>query len=340
MYSRMAKYGLTVTAAALFLSVGAVHAQNWRGITRGAINGAMGNNNYNGNPYGGNRYGWDGYGYGYGRYDNSWNGYSQRYSQPYRNRSFYYDGQPGWSNRYYYRDFYQSYPANNARYENYRQEYDDYVDHRKDNGNFDGYVDVGEERSATDNQQDEEQTNDPRARLLVIVPPSARLWISGTDTEQMGMFREFVSPPLEKGHDYSYQVRAIWIEDDGKVMDTTQKVPVQQGARYRVDFIKKNGDSRERGQNEIRNDRPQGTEATLTIRVPSADATVWVDGKKLDQTGKVRTKKVPMKDQEAIKVQARWSDDNGQTVERTRTVAVNNRKTVEADFTKNSSEER
>ncbi len=72
--------------------------------------------------------------------------------------------------------------------------------------------------------------------LNVLVPSEASLWIEGQPmTNQSGSFREFVSPPLTPGVNYTYTVRASW-QEDGREVSQTRSVPVHAGERHDVDF--------------------------------------------------------------------------------------------------------
>jgi uncharacterized protein (TIGR03000 family) len=72
--------------------------------------------------------------------------------------------------------------------------------------------------------------------LRVRVPADAEVWFSGHSTAQRGEFRPFVTPPLQPGHAYQYEVRARWTEN-GNAIDRTQTVRVHAGDRLTVDFM-------------------------------------------------------------------------------------------------------
>ena len=61
--------------------------------------------------------------------------------------------------------------------------------------------------------------------------------IDGTRTTRQGAERQFVSPPLEPGKRYSYEIEARWTED-GKEVSQTRKVVVEAGRRIDVDFTR------------------------------------------------------------------------------------------------------
>jgi uncharacterized protein (TIGR03000 family) len=52
---------------------------------------------------------------------------------------------------------------------------------------------------------------------------------------QKGTLRQFVTPPVDPGRVYSYQIRARW-QQNGQVMDQTKIVQFHAGDRLTVDF--------------------------------------------------------------------------------------------------------
>jgi uncharacterized protein (TIGR03000 family) len=76
---------------------------------------------------------------------------------------------------------------------------------------------------------------DTKAYVRVVVPADAELWFDGEKTAQTGTSREFVSPPLTLGTDYSYEIRARWLEN-GKPVDQTRSVTVRGGSLTLVNF--------------------------------------------------------------------------------------------------------
>jgi uncharacterized protein (TIGR03000 family) len=71
--------------------------------------------------------------------------------------------------------------------------------------------------------------------LTVRVPENAEVWINGTKMTRTGTEREFASPPLTSGKDYSYDVRARWVED-GREVERTRKITFHAGERRNIDF--------------------------------------------------------------------------------------------------------
>jgi uncharacterized protein (TIGR03000 family) len=78
---------------------------------------------------------------------------------------------------------------------------------------------------------------DPIAHIMVKVPADAEVWFGSGKTQQTGAQREFVSPPLGTGKDYSYEIKARWTQD-GKEVVQTRQIDVTAGAWKVVDFTK------------------------------------------------------------------------------------------------------
>jgi uncharacterized protein (TIGR03000 family) len=78
---------------------------------------------------------------------------------------------------------------------------------------------------------------DNTAHVRVIVPASAEIWFDGDKTSQTGATREFVSPALTPGSDYTYQIKARWMEN-GQPVEKAQDINVRAGAVTLVDFTR------------------------------------------------------------------------------------------------------
>jgi uncharacterized protein (TIGR03000 family) len=79
-----------------------------------------------------------------------------------------------------------------------------------------------------------------RARSVLLevrVPASAEIWIEGTKTLQTGAVRQFVSPPIEPGRNYSYKIEAKWM-DQGSERTQSRTLVVRPGELKRVDLTK------------------------------------------------------------------------------------------------------
>jgi uncharacterized protein (TIGR03000 family) len=79
--------------------------------------------------------------------------------------------------------------------------------------------------------------SDQAAHLVVRVPADAEVWFGTGKTTQTGATREFVSPPLSPGQEYTYEVRARWTES-AKEMDQVRQVDVAAGSLRFLDFTR------------------------------------------------------------------------------------------------------
>jgi uncharacterized protein (TIGR03000 family) len=74
--------------------------------------------------------------------------------------------------------------------------------------------------------------------LEVKVPnPAAEVFVEGGKTRSVGLDRTFVSPKMEAGTRYTYEVMARWTQD-GKEVEQTRRVPVRAGEKVVVDFTR------------------------------------------------------------------------------------------------------
>ena len=73
-------------------------------------------------------------------------------------------------------------------------------------------------------------------RLNIWVPvANAKVWIDNTLTQQAGTYRQFESPALTPGSNYSYTVRAQWTQD-GKPVERSQTVSFHAGEQVNVNL--------------------------------------------------------------------------------------------------------
>jgi uncharacterized protein (TIGR03000 family) len=76
------------------------------------------------------------------------------------------------------------------------------------------------------------RSNDNRVLVRVDVPsPSAKIWFEGEATQQQGYDRLYISPPIEPGKNYSYTIKASWMENGREV---TQEKKLQVHANDQV----------------------------------------------------------------------------------------------------------
>jgi uncharacterized protein (TIGR03000 family) len=190
---------------------GTVHTAPYRGFHSSFHHGVSG---YHHNAYRPGHFGYRHYGY------RPFYSYYPYYYTPFY--SSYYGYSPG-SYYYYSPSYYSSYYT--PDYSNDVETYDY------------GYPETYTPYSYYPPSEVEESTApaDTRAHLRLIVPADAEVWFEGDRTAQTGSTREFVSPALTPGVDYSYSIRARWLEN-GQVVDQTRKVTVGAGAWITVDF--------------------------------------------------------------------------------------------------------
>lgn len=174
-----------------------------------------------GGHYGGGFGGYHG-GYNHGGYGHSFGshpdyGYHHSYGYyPYRGYSDYYGSYP----------YYNTYP---------------YVGSSYDSGYSGSYGDVGSSTPPAVNYQSfyppatAATEPDNRAHVTVTLPAGAQVWFDGTATSSTGPVRQFDSPPLTPGSQYSYEVRARWNEN-GHEVTQTKRVEVTAGAHVNVNF--------------------------------------------------------------------------------------------------------
>jgi uncharacterized protein (TIGR03000 family) len=73
------------------------------------------------------------------------------------------------------------------------------------------------------------------AQVTVIVPTDAQVFFDGSPTTQTGSQRLFVTPDLEPGRTFYYEIEAQW-SANGQSFDQTRSVNVTAGAKVTVDF--------------------------------------------------------------------------------------------------------
>jgi uncharacterized protein (TIGR03000 family) len=76
---------------------------------------------------------------------------------------------------------------------------------------------------------------DNSAHVTLSVPAGARVSFGGTPTTSTGPVREYISPALTPGKQYTYEIQARW-SDNGQDVTQTQQVGVSAGAHVNVTF--------------------------------------------------------------------------------------------------------
>jgi uncharacterized protein (TIGR03000 family) len=78
-------------------------------------------------------------------------------------------------------------------------------------------------------------TEETTARLNVLLPSEATLYIQGVRMDRTGSFREFISPPLVPGEVHTYNLHATW-KENGRDVARDELVRVRPGERTDVDL--------------------------------------------------------------------------------------------------------
>jgi uncharacterized protein (TIGR03000 family) len=81
------------------------------------------------------------------------------------------------------------------------------------------------------------------AVLTVEVPEDAVVYLQGQKMTSRGTSRQYFSPQLEAGRQYTYHLRAVWTVD-GKPIERSMDVPVKAGDTPRVAFLAEEGQAR------------------------------------------------------------------------------------------------
>jgi len=75
------------------------------------------------------------------------------------------------------------------------------------------------------------------ALVDVSVPANAEVLIGSKPTSATGSFREFLTPSLTPGKEYSYDITARWMQN-GQMVQVTKHVAIHAGDRVNVDFLR------------------------------------------------------------------------------------------------------
>jgi uncharacterized protein (TIGR03000 family) len=76
---------------------------------------------------------------------------------------------------------------------------------------------------------------DNRARVRVLLPADARLWVNGAAMTQTGPERTFTTPVLTPGEAHRYEIKAQWLQG-GKPVEQALEVEVRANKATTVDF--------------------------------------------------------------------------------------------------------
>jgi uncharacterized protein (TIGR03000 family) len=84
----------------------------------------------------------------------------------------------------------------------------------------------------------EKPAPDGSAHLLLTVPENAEVLIEGTKTTQTGTTREFVTPQLNPGTRYVYEITVRYSDSRGNVVDDTRDIRFGADDWFSIDFTR------------------------------------------------------------------------------------------------------
>jgi uncharacterized protein (TIGR03000 family) len=74
-----------------------------------------------------------------------------------------------------------------------------------------------------------------RVTLNLTVPGDAKIWVEGSMIVQTGTQRQMVSPPIQPGYDYSYDIQVSW-NQDGREVTRKRHITVHGGDVVNLTF--------------------------------------------------------------------------------------------------------
>jgi len=167
--------------------------------------------------------------YGGSPYYGNW-GYGNR---PYYSGS-YYPGNYGYQSGYYPRTYYGGYYyPNNSYYNNSYYNNGSYVSTPNTSSYQSFYPSEGVTGASYANAPDQSSR---AVTMSIRVPTDAEVWFGDVKTNLTGTERVFVSPALEPGNDYTYDIRARWNEN-GRSVERTRTLRVHAGDRLSINFL-------------------------------------------------------------------------------------------------------
>lgn len=121
------------------------------------------------------------------------------------------------------------------------------------------------------------QLDGTSAELVVTVPPEARVFVNGQETQTSGSQRRYYSRGLRPGGRYGYEVRAELIRE-GRTVTETRRVEVSSGGSTELSFALTGAATQTAEANPV---------TTVVVHVP-VDAQVFLEGRETGATGAVR----------------------------------------------------
>jgi uncharacterized protein (TIGR03000 family) len=138
------------------------------------------------------------------------------------------------------------------------------------------------QEKAKDTSTKKEAYYPTQGRLLVQLPPDAKLFVDGREVNLTPDIRNVVTPELTPGRDYYYTVKVAAVRD-GKPVEETRQLVVRAGEVSRADF---------RDLGVAKKDAPAARPARITVHIPDG-ARLYVDGVVKPVTGGKRTFDTP-----------------------------------------------
>jgi uncharacterized protein (TIGR03000 family) len=91
-------------------------------------------------------------------------------------------------------------------------------------------------RSSAGGEEESDAGQNAVARIELTVPAGAEVWVDGHRTSQLGSMRSFVTPPLQHGKAFTYDLRVRWTTAAGIVVDVTRTIEVRAARLTMVGF--------------------------------------------------------------------------------------------------------
>jgi uncharacterized protein (TIGR03000 family) len=199
---------LGVTGLAVLVASSTANAQRGRGRSWGGSGLYLGNGN----------------GYGYGGVPN-YGGYGYR---PYSGYTGYRGGFYNQPNYGYSRPIIST-PYNSGATTYYSQPL------YSSNDTVGQTFDQGTAVASTEQSNYYNPTMPANGMITILVPDEAQVWFGNIPTTVQGSARSFQLPPLDSGRDYTYTIRAKWMEN-GRERDQTKVVSFRAGQSFTVDM--------------------------------------------------------------------------------------------------------
>lgn len=177
--------------------------------------------------------------------------------------------------------------------------------------------------TTTTTRREETRATSAPATVVVQVPADADLFVDNQRSQLSTTTRKFVSPALEPGQDYYYDLRVEALRD-GRVVRDSKRVTIRAGSVARVDF-----------RDSVPGEVTAAAPAEITVRLP-AEARLFVDNRPCPLTSRVRTFTTPKLEPGrsfyyTLKAEV---EQDGQTVVDSQRVVVQAGKKVEVTFDK------